>query len=1189
MASSLCLNQSDELNLFSLPLIGRSLIEASAGTGKTYSLAFIYLRLLLGIGQHGDLRPLSVDEILVVTFTKAATEELRYRIRQNIHQLRLACVQGYHQDDDYQQLIHLIEDKNQALKRLTYAEQSMDEAAIFTIHGFCQRILTTYAFEAGILFNQTLVKDESSLYLQVVSDFWRTYFTPLPEDIARMIWVYWADPNALLDDISLYLNQPLPDNIHVSSEPLGQRIELFHQQAISQIEAIKQQWLAAVADLAPIIVSSGVSKRSYSKANLPRWLDSVTCWAQLPTVDYAIVDELAKFSQAELDSKTDDNKMAPAHAIFLEIQQFLTQHFSLRDHILFDIVNMVAKLIDKQKQHLSQMGFNDLINHLHHALSTDKSNVLAEQIMRQYPAAMIDEFQDTDPIQYQIFNAIYRDRQQSCLLLIGDPKQAIYGFRGADIFTYIKAKSSVDHQFTMLTNWRSSESMVQAVNRLFSRKANPFIFEAIPFVPMKSAPKNHHKGLYVNQQEVAALQGYLLPPEITSSSEYFDSSAEYCAEQISTWLSQQAYFSDGHDLKPRPLQSADIAILVRTGREAEIIQQKLNKRNLKSIYVSNRKSVFETLEAREVLRILQAALSPTNESYVRSALATQLVGVSMAELDMLSDSQDRFETVIEEFKDYQAIWLRYGVLVMLRRLMNRRHLAENLLRYHDGERIITNFMHLGELLQEIAQDIDTPYGIIRWLTKQINEPDRNLDNHEQRLESDENLINIITIHKSKGLEYPIVFLPFIGSYRESDSVIYHDRQSYQVNYAYRLSPEIKALIEQERLAEDLRLLYVALTRSIYHCSFGLAGIKRGNSRELTLKHSAIGYLLSEPDENDYSALEKQVQQVTHIDNPIIALPVPLSSVKAKKHSASEHLAANRFKRQLDSSWRVTSYSGLLHSTHYDDNQATEFLLDRLPAFDSEVLQERIERDESLITIDSQSVIYDIHHFPKGAIVGTLLHECFENSDFTQPDSTAVAAQLITKLNLDEAWQAPLSDWFLGVLQAPLHDGLALADISLDQRLNEFQFYLPIRQDVSALQLDQLCKHYDPLSKRCDALSFTTVKGMLKGFIDLVFEWQGKYYIVDYKSNYLGCVEHEYQRKAIELAMCEHRYDLQYQLYSLALHRYLKSRISNYQYQTHFGGVYYLFIRGMGQSDSPHGIFYTKPEIKFIEQLDKLFG
>lgn len=1197
MATSSRLISPKDLDLLSLPLTGRSLIEASAGTGKTYSLAFIYLRLLLGIGENNYQRPLSVEEILVVTFTKAATEELRYRIRHNISQLRKGCLQGFHADINYQRLLDLIDDKSLAAKRLLYAQQSMDQVAIFTIHSFCQRLLTTYAFESGSLFNKVLLKDEMHLYLQQVQDFWREYFTPMPTEIAAIIWQNWADPQALLADLLPYLNRELPENVVLSEEPIDQRIFAFHQTNIAKIDLIKQQWLINAKSIHLLISQSDVNKRSYTKNNLERWINSVSDWASLPTQDFTMpVNELTKFSQSELINKTDDKKKPPIHELFTQIEQLLAHSFSLRDAILFDISAIVSQKTQKQKAILAQMGFDDLLSDLRQALYSHNSETLIKHICHQYPVAMIDEFQDTDPVQYQIFDKIYGDRQNTLLLFIGDPKQAIYGFRGADIFTYIKAKLSVDHHFTMSTNWRSTSAMVDAVNSLFARKQQPFIFEQIPFIHMKSAEDNRDKACYIDDQPISAMQCCLLPESITSNTDYQAYSAEYCAEQIRLILSTNSYFTKGTADK-KPIKSSDIAILVRTGQEAETIQQALRKRNIKSVYVSNRQSVFASLEAKEVLRILQAVMMPTNENYLRSALATRLIGATMEDIDELSIEPQFLEQVIEEFQQYQTIWLSYGVLVMLRRLMNNRHLAENLLSLMEGERIITNFMHIGELLQEVSQEFDTPHALIRWLTKQINQPDNNATNHEQRLESDENLINIITIHKSKGLEYPIVFLPFVAKYRESESAIYHNLTTYEAQYAYQITPEIKQLIEQERLAEDLRLLYVALTRSVYHCCFTLASLKKGRAKESSLIHSAIGYLLLEPQASDYEALQTQLTQLMHTNVVSVTLPIELSVLPTPSIPSSQ-LIANVFRRKLATQWRVISYSGLQQSSIYLESHSTstDFMDDMLPAFDREALEdvsslneETYINSDSAFQIDEPTAKYDIHHFPKGAVVGTLLHESLEKIDFTQPNVPSVVNHLIATLNLEAQWQLPLSQWLEDLLQAPLSDNLSLAKISKEQRLNELPFYLPIRQNITAKKLDSIAKKYDPLSQCCEPLDFATVQGMLKGFIDMIFQWQGKYYLVDYKSNYLGESVDHYTQTAMQQAMCEHRYDLQYQLYTLALHRYLQSRLPDYRYQTHFGGVYYLFIRGMTTNHSGNGIFYTKPDDQFISQLDRLFG
>ncbi|MCX8649394.1 exodeoxyribonuclease V subunit beta [Gilliamella sp. B2776] len=1141
-----------KLNLFDLPLTGRSLIEASAGTGKTYSLAFIYLRLLLGIGQNSYPKPLDVNQILVVTFTKAATQELRSRIRQNIQELRLGLLQGYHQDPIYQKLIEIIDDRKFAVQKLTDAQQSMDDAAIYTIHSFCQRILTSHAFESGVLFEQTLMADEYQLQLRVAQDFWRHYFTPLDKSLAYLVIGTWQDPATLLKDIKPYLTLELKNNNEADPD-ISDMINTFYQNNFNQIEEVKRSWLAAVNELTEIITQSGISKQSYSSRNLPNWINKVTTWANQPTQTFELPNELERFCQSVLIEKTKDGKKAPYHCIFAKIELLYQQPLNLRSQILMDIVGVIQKGIYKEKLKQGAISFDDLIWQLNRALYVKNGKRLAQSIASQYCVALIDEFQDTDPLQYQIFNRIYDSQHSDCgLLFIGDPKQAIYSFRGADIFTYLEAKRSTgENHYTMDVNQRSSASMVNAVNQLFANHDKPFVFDEIPFLPMQAAERNRKRSLLINKKEVSALTAYLLPESVSTNADYQQYMASCCAQQIVSLLSNSSVLSDNHE--QRPVMTSDIAILVRTGREAEIIQQKLAVSGVKSVYLSNHNSVFSSSEAKDVLCLLQAVLMPENESTLRLALMTSLFGQTMTELEQITEDQDKWESLVEEFKQYQVIWLYYGVLVMLRRMMKRRHLAENILARQDGERTLTNLMHLGELLQEAADELDSPHALVRWLTKQIVNPDLNIENHEQRLESDDNLVKIITIHKSKGLEFPIVWLPFISMYRSSNNQFYHDKDNdYKLSYAWLLTDEIKQQIEDERLAEDLRLLYVAMTRSVYHCSIGLASLKKNQT--------AINHLLK----NDLRAISSLANLID------VQLPIDGQRYVPPMLSAPT-LSANVFKRKLSNCWRVTSYTEL---QRHDEGVLTYHL---------DIIN---DWDESQPESDSKEAIisnYNIHHFPKGAYVGTLMHSIMEQ---ISPDNIdELCAQMVKKLNLNSNWNNTIANWMRQVLATDLGlPGLNLSKILMGRCINELQFYLPIRQSVTCQQLDSLCKKYDDLSQSRSELSFDTVQGMLKGFIDLIFEFKGKYYLVDYKSNWLGDNIDYYGQRALKKVMEEHRYDLQYQLYSLALHRFLRSRLSNYQFQTHFGGVYYLFLRGMPDN----GIFYHQPKQEFIEKLDQLF-
>ncbi|WP_392566779.1 exodeoxyribonuclease V subunit beta [Utexia brackfieldae] len=1176
-----------------VPLVGRSLIEASAGTGKTYTLSLLYLRLLLGIGEQAYPRALTVDQILVVTFTQAATEELRYRIRENIHQLRIACLRGFHTDPLYQDLLALIDDRHYAAQTLLFAEQQMDEAAIYTIHGFCQRVLNTHAFESGVLFEQTLIQDESQLRLQVTQDFWRRFFYPLSTDLARVILQIWPNPSALLSDITRYLYHDSRLSQSVSQQPIAELMATFHHDKIAKITQVKLAWQQYRAEIEPTLMASDINKRSYSSRNVANWLMQIDRWADTPTQDYQLADKLSQFSQTVLTEKS--QQRPPTHRLFELIDRLCRESFNLKQRLLLPIVDGIKHGLRQEKLQRAEMGFDDLLAQLHQALILQQQGGLSDALAKRYPVAMIDEFQDTDPMQYQIFDRIYMHRQQTGLLFIGDPKQAIYGFRGADIFTYIQAKSNVDNYFTMETNWRSSAEMVTAVNQLFQQQHDPFIFSQIPFMPIKSAARNQTKQIEVKDNTIAAMQCYFLPESVSTVNDYQRESAAYCAQQICQWLcageQQQAWLIDSPDVR-RPIGSADIAILVRTSHEAEIIQQALTERGIRSVYFSNRRSVFESPQAKELLWLLQAIEYPENMRYVHTALATQLLAGNMADMDNYHEDQDRFEDIIEEFQQYRDCWRHFGVLAMLRQIMARRQIAENILAQADGERILTDMMHLGELLQTASEELDSQPALLRWLTKQIQQPDPNLENQQQRLESDENLVKIMTIHKSKGLEYPIVFLPFICHHRASDKSSYHDRSSYALTLASPDDAEAKTLIEEERLAEDLRLLYVALTRAIYYCGIGVAGLKARGSQNTQLHQTALGYLVQQGQEGDYSLFQQQVMQLSvwHSESSKLhdVTPMRLSTPQAEP----AQIAANQFKRQLADRWRVTSYSGLQQS--YGVLGETPLVESLVPVFDVEArVTDSVDgpdTDLQLAPAQSTSSPLSMHVFPKGAHVGTLLHSLMETIDFTQPDKESVLPPLLTRLNLSADWYEVLSFWLDDVLHTPLSDdGLTLSQISHDQKLIELQFYLPIRHLLSAKQLDQLCKTYDPLSQQCRQLDFADVEGMLKGFIDLVFEWQGRFYILDYKSNWLGDNLAAYSPDAIKQAMCEHRYDLQYQLYTLALHRYLRQRIADYDYECHFGGIYYLFFRGMTPSLPQNGLFFHRPQIKFIESLDQLFG
>ncbi|MEY0542049.1 exodeoxyribonuclease V subunit beta [Providencia rettgeri] len=1187
--------ESQLLNVFSLPLRGQRLIEASAGTGKTYTIGILYLRLLLGLGGVNAFpRPLSVEEILVVTFTEAATNELRGRIRQRIHDMRLVCLRngvGFESQPEYLELLAELSGESQrkfAAQWLQAAERQMDEAAIYTIHGFCQRMLVHNAFESGVLFEQTMIQDEFPIQKQACADFWRRHFYPLNYSMTKVIQSLWASPEALLSEIKPFLQGDIP--LIINQPKQVETLEERHQRLILLIESVKTAWLENSADFEKLIADSDVDKRSYSTRFLPTWLIKIGEWAQEKTEDYQLPKDLERFSQTVLHKKSKSG-LGPEHIVFQSIDELLSQSLTLKDLVIPLAISEVREAITNEKHNRGEMGFDDLLTRLDGALAQESGKFLAQAISQRFPVAMIDEFQDTDAQQYRIFQRIYREVNDSALLFIGDPKQAIYAFRGADIFTYIEAKNEVSAHYTLETNYRSSQNMVEAINHLFGHCQSPFIFEQIPFQPVNFAKQNSGKKLIHDGEVVKALTFWQVEAEGVSVAEYEQATASQCAAQIAQYLQGGFQGSSYFDNKGAhtPVEASDITVLVRSRREAVLIRDALNRLNIPSVFQSNRESVFSTPEARDLLWLLQAVLTPEKERVLRSALATGILGLTAKQIDDLNHDEKSWEKIVDEFARYGMVWQKRGVLPMLRMVMAQRQIAETLLSGADGERRLMDVMHIGELLQEMSLQLEGEHTLTRWLAQQIAHPDHQSDVQQMRLESDKHLVQISTIHKSKGLEYKIVWLPFASNFLPQSKGLYHDRTDYAVRLDLNDSEENVALADEERLAEDLRLLYVALTRAIYHCSVGIAPLIKGNrkkSGETDLHLSALGYVIQKGQAGDSLLLNDMLAEISNDVIDVAVINQPKSERVLLEQNDSVNLSARAVTRHFNDHWRVTSYSGLSYGSSHTESEesvsALQFANSLAPNMD-------IEASVDVEQQDDESLILTPHQFPKGASPGTFLHSLMEEIDFSGHVSQEWLSEKLESSGFDIQWAPMLQEWLNAIVQAPLsEDGLCLSALQAQDQLDEMQFYLPIDSLLSASHLDKITHQYDPLSQRCPPLNFERVQGILKGFIDLTFYWKGKFYLLDYKSNYLGKDASFYTQEAMAEAMIDHRYDLQYQLYSLALHLYLKQRMPNYDYETHFGGVYYLFLRGIDNIHSSNGIFFYRPIEPFIEALDSLF-
>lgn len=1201
------------------PLRGSQLIEASAGTGKTFTISALYLRLVLGHGgdTHGFGRELLPPQILVVTFTDAATKELRERIR-----TRLAEAARFFREEtpapdsliDELREAYLPEQWAGCANRLDIAAQWMDEAAVSTIHSWCQRMLREHAFDSGSLFTQTLETDHSDLLGEVLRDYWRLFCYPMQGDALNWVRNNWGGPAALLPRVrGLFASER--DRVE-SREPAELIMDCLQERRAALLE-LKMPWRQWADELLAIchegVASKSVDGRKMQARYFEPWFEKIKAWAEDEALEQ--LDIGTGFTRLTPEGMAEAWKKGPApdhpgldamHALKACLDGLPTPDASVLQHA----AHWVGARFEEEKRRRAEMGFDDMLLRLDAALQAEGGERLATLIREQFPVALIDEFQDTDPVQYRIFESIYRiedNNPESGLFLIGDPKQAIYAFRGADIYTYLRARQATAGRLhTLGTNFRSSHGMVSAVNHVFeraeTRKAGrgAFLFREsdgenpVPFLPVDS--QGRKEVLQIEGQAVPALNIWQLPAEQPlSGAVYRQQLAAACASEITALLNggqqgRAVFVQDGKD--PRGLLPADIAILVRDGKEAQAVRAELNARGVRSVYLSDKDSVFAAQEAHDVLTWLKACAEPDVERPLRAALACITLNLSLAELEQLNQDEMAWEARVMQFRRYREIWRKQGVLPMLRCLLHDFQLPQALIARTDGERVLTNLLHLCELLQQAAAELDGEQALIRHLSEHLALSGQAGEEQILRLESDEQLVKVVTIHKSKGLEYPLVFLPFICSAKPVDGsrlpLHYHDA-SGKAQVTLNPSAELIALADDERLAEDLRLLYVALTRAQHACWLGVTDLKRGNNNSSVLHLSALGYLLGGgaalAESQELNRWLRDLQQ----DCPALGYG-EMPEATAELYHPPQNTAALRAplmpKRKASENWWIASYSALrLSDVLSDGSDESPESPQAQKLFDDERLDPQAPR--GMLAGGA-----DIHRFPRGPNPGTFLHGLLEwaGDEGFAVTPQAVEDAIARRCNRRgwKGWITTLSDWLQHLLKSPLPVGAGSAPV-IFERLSQYQVEMEFwfaSHKVDVLKLDALVRQYTHNGMSRLAAEPVLLNGMFKGFVDLTFEHDGRYYVADYKSNWLGPDDLAYTEQAMEQSILDNRYDLQYVLYLLALHRQLKARLADYDYDRHVGGALYLFLRGTRAPTQ--GVYFARPPRELIERLDRMF-
>lgn len=1165
------------LNSLEFPLSGASLIEASAGTGKTYTIVNLYLRLLLG---H-QCQARTVEQILVVTFTNAATSELKARIRQRLSKAYLDFFVGRSEDRFIQSLIDQSPDRQDAMLRLAVATRQMDEASVFTIHGFCQRMLTEHAFESGVLYEQTLVMDEAEWLRLAVADFWRKHIVTQNKLFVRQLLSIWPSPTALQYSIRPLINR----QVVVSGEVALQQCHETFVQYCQRVNDTKRWWL-----------DNQIGQR-LSQAKLK----ANTRLGKTETYDYMLNfcqgDELSPqfgkdgwnvFTPEKLEKakgKTSLDLSDLDFSRFEELDNLQTESLgqirvAYSQHALAVIRDNLAS--NKARENI--LAPDDLLNRLDVALNEANGQKLADAISGALPVALIDEFQDTDATQFAIFTRIYQHASAQnalCWIMIGDPKQAIYAFRGADIFTYIEAKNliSAARHFTLATNWRSQEKLVKAINYVYQNSRSGFLFEdSIPFYAVEAA--NENSALQSKDDVFPSLDFQFLSKGDAGPVGWEVAQRDlsvHTANQIAGMLNQQV------QVEGRSVRAGDCCVLVRDRTEAELIKIALQQAGIASVFLI-RRSVYSSNMALDLYLLLAALANPNDEKQFRAALCCELFGYNSQQLEALFNDEVRWQSLVDQLYIWHQDWQLHGLMKVINQISLAFNLPQKLVaQYHDGARRVTDLRHLTELLQQQSSLIIGQSQLLHWFGERIQEPDHDNESQQLRLETDDNLVQIITMHASKGLEFPLVFIPFACRFREAKLALFHD-QNHQLSLDYLSQSASLQAAEKERLAEDIRLLYVALTRAVYYCSVGVWNNSHARKKQQSeFNKTALGSLLlgdeqAVTEESIVTAI-KYVSEQADIRVNLLSPSVVATQCVAPAQEEQSQLAIATIAKSVKKDWQLTSYSAISRQQTHTD------------------MQDKPGMDEGPIQLDAANegqVLHDAQKnrftFLKGAQAGSFLHGVLENIDLNNPhDLKDIIAQQGQWFGIEDSWFETIHDWIREILDTrfalPESDAhLSLGLLKPDQVKVEMEFYLPLNQ-LKADDFSQAINQFYPQYHR--HYQFDSLNGMLKGFIDLTFEYQGKYYVADYKSNYLGSVSEDYQQDALHLAMQEHDYHLQGILYILALHRWLTCVLPDYQYERHIGGAYYLFLRGMNDKENQDGVYFMRPDRELVEALDRL--
>lgn len=1209
-----------------ISLGGDLLIEASAGTGKTYALTTLVARAVVEA-------ELGIHQLLVVTFTVAATGELRHRIRRTLKDARA----GYQPESgepsaQARQLLERWEDigidQDKAESLLARAVLDLDRATILTIHGLCQRLLTDFAFDGAIPFGIDVNGDDAAAVAKAVRDFWRRRVASAPARLLERALGNAFTPSRLAEWVGplhpkANVGPPHPKaNLNIrgidkDASALAALFERKHAAWLAEFSAARNAWATHGGDFLAALDS--LRWRKVSQEKMRRVRDNVARAFEANDAGHLALADSGYLGRAKLSSILLKGQTLPDNPMLDHFDRLGVVGGSAEDiaadwrrALRRDLLKDVRETLRAAAWEERRLSFNALLTETARALGEKDpaGSAMAEGIRERFPLALVDEFQDTDSLQTSILDRIYPSKAAGAppaaasLYIVGDPKQSIFRFRGADVFAYLQAKQRAKRTLQLPRNYRSTPPLVDAVNAIFKRRRHPFLLRKLDFDAADSVEANNEKLTLPGDYVSAPLQLRLNKTDAPmGKDEAQDIAARAAAHEIAGLLKR----ADAGDVRlgSEKLTGGDIAVLVRTSAQGQAIAKALRALGVRSVEMGEL-GIFETPQAEQLHRLLLALADPAayhGVAWRRGALAADAFGMQLPELAQLNADGRVWADWETRFREWRDTWRASGVATLIRKLLftEPTRCAERMLGLPDGPRQLTNMLHLAELLQraETSERLSNA-GLVDWLARRRGHTQRGDAQAQLRLESDERLVKVVTVHRAKGLEYPIVFCPFAWYRRQpyrGDTAQYHDGNDHEV---LDLAPGDDAHRREhiEDQSEELRLLYVALTRAQHRC---VVTWVRAKDHE----RSPLAWLLlgaDEEGEDEVAADKKNRDAVKKLsgeqwrkqlqdletDNPgkiaVTDLAPPPPAAPPAPSATPPTAKARNLRRPLRSVRQMTSYSALAGRRGAARSLAEHLEVER-PDHDQ---REDLALAEAEQAEDPQSgpaaagaERLDAFALPRGRRVGQWVHALFEGRGASDAD-------LARRFGIEARWAPVASAIVENVRATPLRtpDDSTFRLRDLANPVVEMEFHLPVTGLDRCRLGGCLAAHGypDPFARTDDPID-----GYLRGFVDLVAQHEGRYYVVDYKSNWLGGDTAAYAPPALRRAVYDNGYHLQYLIYLTALHRHLRLRLPGYDYERHLGGAFYLFVRGMAPERPGAGVYFDRPARDCVLAIDACFG